>query len=154
MGLLWGCSKSKVGLDDIKGLFQPKLFCVVAALWSISSDVNCVTSLLPHIVQELLLPIHCTKPVVNHICSHHLLKRDCEGVLWLEMCPGISWEWGFVWLMEVTLSGRRREGGKLVEIDSEWPSSLSWKVRAIHGNCPPASFLLRSAVQKVSPLCF
>lgn len=62
----------------------------MAALGALVQMLTVVTSLLPHIVQELLLPIHCTKPVVNHICSHHLLERDCEGVLWLEMCPGIS----------------------------------------------------------------
>lgn len=63
--------------------------------WSISSDVNCVTLKLCH----LLIASHC--PGAAARASHGTLlgvtsalitccRGDCEGVLWLELCPGIS----------------------------------------------------------------
>lgn len=134
-------------------------FVCSGSTWSISSDVtvshkSCVTSLLPHIVQELLLLVDCASHGTLLWITSVLItcwKGGCEGVVWLEMCPGISWV-RFVWLMAVTLSGRRHEGGKLVELATQWMSSWSWKVRTIHGNCPPASFLFRSLYRK-SALC-
>lgn len=79
------------------------------------SQKCCVTSLLTHIVQELL--IHCG-PQGTLLWITSLPSPAGKGTLrvfsaW--KCPGIS----FVWLVEsLWVSGGVREGGKLVELTS------------------------------------
>lgn len=109
MGLLWGCSMSKVDLTNFKVLSNLNDSLCSDSTWSISSDAVCVCH------KKAVSPPYCL--TVSRSCWFTVLPREpcCEShlfsspagkgtvrVFFAWKCVLQSAEWGFVWLWSHT----------------------------------------------------